>query len=110
MTTQNPHSGNDTAFPKAKTHRLTFDVTGDFLSHSQDVLFNTPRRIAQLADFLDLMGDLTKSEDFASDDPRLKAAFAVASDAMRMMALREGQMCEELFSLMDDDRNISKAV
>lgn len=109
MTTTTPLSGNSPALSTAKTHRLTFDVTSDFLDEVQDVLFSAPRRIEQLGEFLGLLAEMTQSPDHGPGDTRLKAAFSVASDAVRMMALRDGQLFRDLFRLMDDERHISRA-
>lgn len=136
MTTQNPHSGNDTALPETKaglriileglgpfasasrpeaktpkkSHRVSFDVDLDFLHDAQTVLSDAPKRIGHLATYMEFLRDLALSHEYDAGDPRLIAAFEIGIDAARMMEAREGQMFGQLFSLMDDDKNISRAV
>lgn len=113
MTTQNPRFGNDTSLPETKTpkksHRVSFDVDLDFLHEAQNALCYAPKRLDHLATYMELLRDLTLSKEYDADDPRLIAAFEIGLDAARLLALREGQMFRQLFRLMDDDQNISRA-
>lgn len=113
MTMQNPHSGNDTALSETKTpkksHRVSFDVDGDFLHEAQNILSDAPKRLDHLATYMELLRDLALSKEYDADDPRLIAAFEIGLDAARMMAARDGHMFAQLFRLMDDDQNIGRA-
>ncbi len=110
MNTQAPISGNEPALPKSAraTHRVTFDVDGDFLQEAQNVLLNAPKRMEHLAAYMQLLRDLTLSSDYDTQDPRLIAAFEIGTDAARMMVHRDGQMLSELFELLDEERNIGR--
>ena len=113
MTIQTPISGKETALPDAKTpqksHRVSFDVDSNFLHEAQTVLFNAPQRLNHLAAYMELLRDLTMSNEYDARDMRMIAAFEIGIDAARMIEAREGQMFGQLFSLMDDDKNISRA-
>lgn len=113
MTIQTPISGKETALPDAKTpqksHRVSFDVDSNFLHEAQNVLCYTPKRLEHLTTYMELLRDLVLSNEYDTDDPRLIAAFEIGLEATRMMEARDGQMFRQLFRLMDDDTNISRA-
>lgn len=108
MTAATPISGVSPVLPK-RGLRVSFDVDPDFLQEAQDTLFSAPRRIAQLGDVMDLLASLAQDTRYGLDDPRVKSAFAVASEAAHFVALRDGQMLSELLALIDNDNNIRTA-
>lgn len=93
--------------------RVSFEVDVEKLHLLQEALFDAPRRLAKLESYMKLLRDLATSEGFMAeygpDDPRFASAFDMATEAVRAMIMREGEMFGELFDLIDADQNISKA-
>jgi hypothetical protein len=89
--------------------RVAFDVTGDFLTEAQDVLFSLPGRLSRMGHYIELLRDLALDPKVDRDDPRLIAAFEMAEERARSLATVEGGTLATLFDLIDDEKNISKA-
>jgi hypothetical protein len=98
--------------PRPNMRRVSFEVDVEKLHLLQEALFDAPRRLVQLENYMKLLRDLATSEDFMQEygpgDPRFASAFDMASEGVRAMILREGAMFGELFDLIDAEQNIRK--
>ena len=109
MTDTTPHSGHETSLPAKKTLRVSFDVDPDFLHEAQEVLSGAAKRLEHVATFMELLRDMSLSNEYDAEDPRLIAAFEIGIAAARGIEAREGHLCQRLFALMDDAKNIGRA-